>query len=279
MKTLHGKVIFVGAGPGDPELLTLKAVRALQQADVVLCDRLVNTSVTAEYAPQAVVITVGKQGRNDKSIKQEEISAIICHHALEGRNVVRLKGGDCSVFSNIAHELDALLEHNLAFEIIPGITAASGLSAAANMPLTAREFAQGVRILTYYNTAAVAQTEWSKLAHCGDTLVFYMSGAASLKVAQQLLDAGMMGDTPVMMAENVTMPGQKFTVSSICNCISDWKEKQFASPALFVVGSCVQLYTKHMHNHFPSRQPEGNWHSLLTPTHVIANTQTLSQHA
>ena len=279
MKTLHGKVIFAGAGPGDPELLTLKAVRALQQADVVLCDRLVNTYITDEYAPQAVIITVGKQGRNDKSIKQEDISALICHHALEGRNVVRLKGGDISVFSNIAHELDALLEHNLAFEIIPGITAASGLSAAANMPLTARDHAQGVRFLTYYNTSAVAQSEWSNLAHCGDTLLFYMSGAASAKVAQQLLDAGMLADTPVMMAENVTMPGQTFTVSSVSNCINDWKEKQFASPSLFVVGSCVTLYAKHVHNHFPSRLPEGNWHSLLATTRVVTNTQTITQHA
>src|ERR1043166_510658 len=155
-----GKVVIAGAGPGDAELITVKLQRRLAQADVIITDRLVNPSIIQEYARKnAEVIFTGKQGYHDGSVSQEEINQLIVRYALAAKKVLRLKGGDVAFFSNVLDELRCLAVNEIDFEIIPGITAASGASAYAGIPLTARGFSRGVQVLTlhqcsHYSTEA-----------------------------------------------------------------------------------------------------------------------------
>jgi siroheme synthase len=157
-----GKVILAGAGSGDPELLTIKAFRYLQFADVVLTDRLVSDVIINEYVnPEAEVLYVGKQCRRGASTPQASINELMVDYAKQGKLVVRLKGGDVSIFSNVLDELQALVEHHIPYEIIPGITAALGAAAYAGMPLTARNYSTAVRFLTCYNTDVITEDYWS----------------------------------------------------------------------------------------------------------------------
>ncbi len=160
-----GKVIIAGAGPGDPELITVKTARFLKEADVVLTDRLVSEQILKNFvSPDAEIINVGKQCRRGLSTPQETINDLMVHHALLGKVVVRLKGGDVSVFSNILDELEVLNQHNISYEIIPGVTAALGAAAFAGIPLTARGYATSVRFLTYYKSDIVTDDYWKELA-------------------------------------------------------------------------------------------------------------------
>src|SRR5580692_7369048 len=146
-----GKVIFAGSGPGDPELLTIKAHRFLRCADVVITDRLVSDIILEEYVnKQALVLHVGKQSGNSNSTSQSLINELLVEYAMQGKLIVRLKGGDVTIFSNLLDELSILSEYGIPYEIIPGITAASGAAAYAGIPLTARQYSNAVRFLTYY---------------------------------------------------------------------------------------------------------------------------------
>jgi uroporphyrin-III C-methyltransferase len=240
-----GKIILVGAGPGDPELITLKAIRHLNRADIVLTDRLVNKEIIETHAPQAIVIPVGKQCRKQKSTPQATINELMVHHAKAGRYVVRLKGGDVSVFSNISDELETLIEHQIPYEIVPGITAALGTAASLGVPLTARGISRGIRLLTYYNAGAVAEKEWDNLAHTDDTLVFYMSGETSISLAETLLAFGKKPDTPILLAEQATTPLEVVTLSTLQDCIQDWKQRTFISPALLIIGEVAALHKQY----------------------------------
>lgn len=235
-------MVIIGAGPGDPELLTLKAIRHLAKADVVLADRLANPAIIEQFASQAVVIPVGKQCRKDKSTPQLTINELLVHHANAGRYVVRLKGGDISIFSNILDELEALAAHHIPYELVPGITAALGTAAYAGIPLTARGISKGVRFITYYNNEAVAEQDWNNLAHTTDTLVFYMSGETCFELAAQLMSLGKPGSTPVFLAEQATTPLQQFHLSTLANCKTDWKQHKFLSPALLIIGEAAALH-------------------------------------
>ena len=167
---------MVGAGSGDPELLTVKGMRYLQQADVILTDRLVSPEILQAYAtPSAKVIYVGKQCRKGASTPQATINELMVLYARDGKLVVRLKGGDVSIFSNILDELETLVQHNIPYEIVPGITAALGAAAYAGMPLTARNHSTAVRFLTAYKSEVVSESYWRELAQTVDTLVFFMS--------------------------------------------------------------------------------------------------------
>ncbi len=241
-----GKVIIIGAGPSDPELLTLKAARHLAQADVVLVDRLVNPAITQQFAPQAIIIPVGKQCRKDKSTPQLTINELLVHHARMHRNVIRLKGGDISIFSNILDELETLEAHQIAFELVPGVTAALGTAAVAGVPLTARNISRGVRFLTYYNHDAVDEAEWQNLANTSDTLVFYMSGETCFTLAETLMAHGKKGDTPILLAEQATTPLQQFQLSTLANCSNEWQQHRFLSPALLIIGEAAQLHKRFM---------------------------------
>src|SRR5215831_13335182 len=171
-----GKVVIAGAGPGDADLITVKLQKRLAEADVIITDRLVNPAIIEENAKEnAEIILTGKKGYHDGSISQEEINQLIIRHALAGKKVLRLKGGDVAIFSNVLDELRCLKINQIEFEIIPGITAASGASSFTGIPLTARGFSRGVRILTLNQCSNYSAESWKEFASTTDTLVFYMA--------------------------------------------------------------------------------------------------------
>jgi uroporphyrin-III C-methyltransferase/precorrin-2 dehydrogenase/sirohydrochlorin ferrochelatase/uroporphyrin-III C-methyltransferase len=166
-------------------------------------------------------------------------------HARAGRYVVRLKGGDVSVFSNISDELETLVQNDIPYEIVPGITAALGVAASLGVPLTARGKARGIRLLTFYNHAAIAQGEWQNLANTDDTLVFYMSGETSLALAEKLIAFGKSPGTPVLLAEQATTPLEVVSFSTLGYCLSEWKVRTFLSPALLIIGEVAGLQSRY----------------------------------
>jgi uroporphyrin-III C-methyltransferase/precorrin-2 dehydrogenase/sirohydrochlorin ferrochelatase/uroporphyrin-III C-methyltransferase len=241
-----GKVILAGAGPGDPELITLKAVNWLQRADVVLTDRLVSKVILQRYVrPQAILVQVGKQCRRGVSTPQEQINELMLRYAQEGKTVVRLKGGDVGFFSNVLDELETLHRHDIPYEIVPGITAASGAAAYAGFPLTARDHATGVRFLTYYQSNVITGEQWKELAASTDTLVFYMSSETLDALVLQLLEHGMPGDMPVAVIEQATTTYQQVYRSTMEACRTEWKERAFLSPSLVVIGRVVALQDRY----------------------------------
>ena len=239
------KVIFVGAGPGDPDLLTVKAVNALRTAEVVITDRLVSEEILSHYIPySAELIAVGKEGGSGLSTSQEEINELLVSKAQLSQNVVRLKGGDVSVFSNILDELLALNAANILYEIIPGITALSGAAAYTGVPLTARGLATGVRILTYYKHTIITQSEWKEMAGMKDTLVFYMSGASLCDVVDNLLQNGADSSTPFLVIEQATTPNQFVHSYSLQQFATLPQLPHFISPSLVIIGKVTSLYKR-----------------------------------
>jgi uroporphyrin-III C-methyltransferase len=237
-----GKVIIAGAGPGDPELLTIKAVRYLQKANVILTDRLVSAAILDQYAnPNAEIIYVGKQCRRGASTPQVSINQLIVHHAKAGRLVVRLKGGDVSIFSNILDELASLSQHGIPYEIIPGITAASGAAAYSGIPLTARGYSTAVRLLTFYKSDVLADEYWKELATTNDTLVFYMSSETLDAVVTNLVTNGIGKDKLLAIVEQATTPFQEVHVSSLYDYNEKLKSRQWISPSLVIIGKVVGL--------------------------------------
>ncbi len=241
--TLPGKVFFVGAGPGDPGLLTVKAAKILQSADVVVADRLVGEDIIAEYVNASTqVIAVGKQGGSGASKPQEEINKMLVKLAKRHASVVRLKGGDVTIFSNILDELAALVAANIPYELVPGITAVSGAAAYAGIPLTARNHSTGVRILTYYQTAAISNEAWQELAKFEDTLVFYMSGSTLHSIVSKLLQAGAEPTMPFAVVEQATTPHQHVHLFTLEEFILRQRDAQFTSPSLVIMGRVAGLY-------------------------------------
>jgi uroporphyrin-III C-methyltransferase len=240
-----GKVILAGAGPGDAELITIKLQKRLAEADVIISDRLVNPAIIEQHARKDVqVILAGKQGYNDASFFQAEISALIVEHALNGKTVLRLKGGDIAFFSNVLDELMALEQNNIPFEIIPGITAASGVSAYAGIPLTARGFAQGVQFITFNPNSYYSPDKWKELARTNDTLVFYMAAKNINGLAEILLRYTRKPQTPLAIVEQGTTVHQRVHTTTLKDCATDFAGKTFSSPSLVIVGDVVALHKK-----------------------------------
>jgi len=238
-----GKVILAGAGSGDPELITVKAARYLQQADVVLTDRLVSDEILKQYVRnEAEIIYVGKQCRRGFSTPQQSINDMIKEYALQGKLVVRLKGGDVSLFSNILDELQVLAENNIPYEIIPGITAATGAAAYAGIPLTARGYATAVRFLTLYKSDVVTPAYWKDLAATDDTLVFYMSSETLDEVIEKLTANHIAKDKLLAVIEQATTPLQHVHISSLDNYNENMKGQRFISPSLVIIGKVVALH-------------------------------------
>lgn len=238
-----GKVILAGAGCGDPELITVKAARYLQLADVVLTDRLVSKEILITYVNKnAELIYVGKQCRRGFSTPQKSINELIVQFALEGKLVVRLKGGDVSIFSNILDELQALVIHNIAYEIIPGVSAAMGAAAYAGIPLTARGYSTAVRFLTCYKSDVVSENYWKELAQTEDTLVFYMSSETLDTVVHNLVQNKIGEDKLLAVVEQATTPFQQVHVSSMYEYNSQLKGTLYASPTLVIIGRVVALH-------------------------------------
>ena len=249
MKTegkIIGKVILAGAGCGDPELVTVKAARWLQQADVVLTDRLVSKDILREYANRnAEIIYVGKQCRRGFSTPQKSINELIVQYAFEGKLVVRLKGGDVSVFSNILDELETIVENNIPYEIVPGVSAAMGAAAYAGIPLTARGHSVAVRLLTFYKSDVVTEEYWKELAKTDDTLVFYMSSETLDGVVENLLKNEIAGSKLLAVIEQATTPMQQVHVCSLKEYQQELQGKTFASPTLVMIGKVVSLQEKY----------------------------------
>ncbi|MEO8413139.1 MAG: uroporphyrinogen-III C-methyltransferase [Ginsengibacter sp.] len=242
-KNIKGKVILAGSGPGDPELITVKTVRYLSKADVVLADRLVSKEILTRYVhPKADIIHVGKQCRRGISTPQQRINEMMVHFALSGKLVVRLKGGDVSVFSNILDELEILVANDISYEIIPGVTAALGAAAYAGIPLTARNHATAVRFLTYYKSDIIADAYWKELAKTDDTLVFYMSSETLWNVVEKLTSNNIDADKLLAIVEQATTPLQRVHTTSLYEFKEKFKEKAFLSPSLVIIGKVVALH-------------------------------------
>lgn len=241
----RGKVILVGAGCGDPELITVKAVRWLQEADVVLTDRLVSKDILTDYVRKdAEIIYVGKQCRRGFSTPQKSINELIVQFAQEGKLVVRLKGGDVSVFSNVLDELETVVENNIPYEIVPGVSAAMGAAAYAGIPLTARGYSTAVRLLTFYKNDVVTAAYWKELAQTDDTLVFYMSSETLDGVVENLLQHGIADDKLLAVIEQATTPMQQVHTSSLQDYANRLKGKILSSPTLVMIGKVVALQEK-----------------------------------
>lgn len=242
MSKNKGEVYLIGAGPGDPELITLKGVAKLGLADVVLYDRLVNSAILQHAPNHAEYILVGKQGYGPSTL-QSDINQLLVKFALLGKIVVRLKGGDVSFFSNILDELEVLTENNIAYEIIPGVTAASGCAAYTGIPLTARQLSDEVHILSIHNTCNYTTADWAYIAGLRGTIVLYMSASNLLEITNELI-AQHVDDRKLILIEQGTLPNQKQYLSSLHQVKHDFADKKFASPALVIIGAVVELHEK-----------------------------------
>ena len=239
----YGKVILAAAGPGDPELVTVKTVRYLQKAEVVLADRLVSEVILQEYVnSNAEVVFVGKQCSRGSSTPQYTINELMVHYALQGKLVVRLKGGDASMFSNILDELQTLVQHNIPYEIVPGVTAALGAAAYAGMPLTARGYTTSVRFLTSYKLDVVTETYWKELAQTNDTLVFYMSSETLDHLVDNLVKHNIAEEKLLAVIEQATTPLQNVHVTNLYKYDEQLRGKTFVSPSLVIIGKVVALH-------------------------------------
>lgn len=238
---MNPSVWLIGAGPGDPELLTLKAVRALGQADVVLVDDLVNPQVL-DYCPKARLVYVGKRG-GCRSTPQQFIQRLMLRYARQGLRVARLKGGDPCIFGRGGEEAQWLADHGVRCEIVNGITAGLAAATACGIPLTRRGMAQGVTLITAHSQDG-ATPDWTGLARSGTTLVVYMGVAKLHDLSSQLLAAGMAPDMPVAMIERASLADQRECRSTLAAMAADAAVFQLRSPAVLVIGhvAACQLY-------------------------------------
>ena len=236
-----GTVWLVGAGPGDPELLAMKAVRLIESADVVFYDALVGSGVLDLIPARTERVSVGKRsGRHSKD--QATIDALLVAAARAGKRVVRLKGGDPTLFGRATEEIGALKEAGFPVHICPGITAASAAAASAGMSLSLRDVARDVRFVTAHSRRGAAlDMDWSSLARGGSTLAFYMGREAAGEIRRGLMQAGMPGEMPVMIACEVSTPGERRLVTRLD--LLDLATKSFAAdaPTLILIGAAVML--------------------------------------
>jgi uroporphyrin-III C-methyltransferase len=234
-----GRVFLIGAGPGDPELLTLKAARALARADVILIDDLVNRGCLAHARSDATVIEVGKRGGCNLA-PQAFINKLLVLYTRQGKTVVRLKGGDPFVFGRGGEELLALRDAGIDVEVVPGVTAGIAAPAALGIPVTLRGGASAVTFLTGH-THSGAEPDWEALVRSGATLVIYMGLMNLKKIISRLESSGMKPDTPACVIENATLPCQRHVVSALGRLSDEVLEKNLDTPALVIVGEVVRF--------------------------------------
>lgn len=239
-----GKVFLVGAGPGDPKLVTLKAVEALRDADVVVYDRLVSESILDFASKDAQRIYVGKSSEKHQ-LSQHEINQLLVDLALEGKIVVRLKGGDPFVFGRGGEEAEALADNNLEFEVVPGVTSAVAAAAYAGIPVTHRDCASSFAVVTGHQAVDPQQTiDWSKLAGSVDTIVVLMGVASLHLTTKSLIDAGLSPNLPVAVIEWGTTKNQRRLIGTLATIAKLAHENNVKPPAVVVIGDVVKLGSK-----------------------------------
>ena len=239
-----GEVYLVGAGPGDPDLLTFKALRLIQQADVILYDRLVSELVMELVRRDSELIYVGKKGGSDKSTRQIDINEKLIELAKAGKRVCRLKGGDPFIFGRGGEEIESLSEHAIPFQVVPGITAASGCSSYAGIPLTHRDYSQSCRFVTAHLKNGTTNLPWEEFIIDQQTIVFYMALSGANYICEKLMEHGMDKDMPIAIIEKGTMPEQKVYISSLTALPDLLAKEDIHAPTLMIVGEVVKLNEK-----------------------------------
>ncbi len=248
MKTKHitgatrGRVYLVGAGPGDPELLTLRAVRLLERADAIVYDHLVSSGVLDFARADAQRIYAGKR-RNEHTMRQEQINALLVQLAREGKQVVRLKGGDPFVFGRGGEEMQELAAHGVDFEVVPGITAACGVASYAGIPLTHRDHAQVAMFVTgHLKEGSVADLDWAALVRPKQTVVIYMGLNALPDICRQLMAHGAPATRPIAAVQHGTLATQQVLTGTLADLPAKVASSGFTSPSLLIVGDVVKLH-------------------------------------
>jgi uroporphyrinogen III methyltransferase/synthase len=240
-----GIVSFVGAGPGDPELITSKGLRKLQQADVVIYDRLAHPGLLLQASPDAKLIYCGKQPCQH-TLRQQDIHHELRVHARRSSRVVRLKGGDPGVFGRVGEEAEELQKHQIRFEIIPGVTSGSAAPAYAGVPLTHRDYSRSYTVVTGHGKQrdGMPDIQWGGLAAGSDTIVFYMGVKHAGWVAEQLIQHGRPPGEPVLIVQWGTYGRQQSTAASLASLKETVHKEQIANPAIIVVGAVTEMHTR-----------------------------------
>jgi len=240
--SVAGRVFLVGAGPGDPELLTLRALRLLQQADAVVYDNLISQGVL-DFAPESAQRIYAGKRRNEHTMRQEQINALLVKLAREGKRVVRLKGGDPFIFGRGGEEMQELAAQGIDFEVVPGVTAACGVASFSGIPLTHRDYAQVALFVTgHLKDGSCAELDWQALVRPSQTVVIYMGLNALPDICQQLIVHGAPPSRPIALVQHGTLSTQRVLTGTLQDLPAKARSSGFTSPSLIIVGDVVKLH-------------------------------------